>query len=53
MFLHIGIQILDQMYMYLFVKKYFIFKYQSTVHKKHNVMFMINVYCTTFMSQWK
>ena len=43
-FLYTDIQILDQMDMYLFLKKYFLLKYQSIMHKDHNVMFMINVH---------
>ena len=43
-FLYTGIQILDQMDMYLFLKNYFLLKYQSIMHKKHNAMFMINVH---------
>ena len=39
-----GIQILDQMDMYLFLKNYFLLKYQSIMHKNHNAMFMINVH---------
>ena len=30
--------------MYLFLKNYFLFKYQSIMHKNHNAMFMINVH---------
>ena len=41
-FLYTGIQILDQMDMYLFLKNYFLFKYQSIMHKNHNAMFMIH-----------
>ena len=48
MFLYTGIQILDQMYMYLFLKNYFLFKYQSMMHKNHNAMFMINVHCIMY-----
>ena len=43
-FLYTGKQILDQMYMYLFLKNYFLLKYQSIMHKNHNAMFMINVH---------
>ena len=43
-FLYTGIQILDQMDMYLFLKNYFLFKYQSIMHKDHSAMFMINVH---------
>ena len=43
-FLYTGIQILDQMDMYLFLKNYFLFEYQSIMHKNHNAMFMINVH---------
>ena len=43
-FLYTGIQILDQMDMYLFLKNYFLLKYQSIMHKNHNAMFMINVH---------
>ena len=44
MFLYTGIQILDQMDMYLFLKNYFLLKYQSIMHKNRNAMFMINVH---------
>ena len=47
-FLYTGIQILDQMYMYLFLKNYFLFKYQSIMYKNHNAMFMINVHCIMY-----
>ena len=47
-FLYTGIQILDQMYMYLFLKNYFLFKYQSIMHKYHYAMFMINVHCIMY-----
>ena len=30
--------------MYLFLKNYFLLKYQSIMHKNHNAMFMINVH---------
>ena len=43
-FCNTGIQILDQMDMYLFLKNYFLLKYQSIMHKNHNAMFMINVH---------
>ena len=43
-FLYTGIQILDQMDMYLFLQNYFLLKYQSIMHKNHNAMFMINVH---------
>ena len=43
-FLYTGIQILDQMDMYLFLKNYFLLKYQSIMHKNHNAMLMINVH---------
>ena len=36
------------MYMYLFLKNYFLFKYQSIMHKNHNAMFMINVHCIMY-----
>ena len=39
---------LDQMYMYLFLKNYFLFKYQSIMHKYHYAMFMINVHCIMY-----
>ena len=47
-FLYTGIQILDQMDMYLFLKNYFLFKYQSIMHKNHNAMFMINAHCIMY-----
>ena len=43
-FLYTDIQILDQMDMYLFLKNYFLLKYQSIMHKNHNAMLMINVH---------
>ena len=47
-FLYTGIQILDQMYMYLFLKNYFLFKYQSIMRENHNAMLMINVHCIMY-----
>ena len=35
-FLYTGIQILDQMDMYLFLMYYFLLKYQSIMHQNHN-----------------
>ena len=45
-FCNTGIQILDQMDMYLFLKNYFLLKYQSIMHKNNNA----NVHdkCTFF-----
>ena len=42
-FLYTGIKILDVINMYLLLRNYFLFKYQSIMHKNHNAMFMINV----------
>ena len=47
--MYTGIQILDQMDMYLFLKNYFLLKYQSIMHKNHNAMFMINGCMNTYM----
>ena len=40
----LGISLLNQMDMYLFLKNYFLLKYQSIMHKTHNAMFVINVH---------
>ena len=43
-----GIQILDQMDMYPFLKNYFLLKYQSVMHKNYDAMFMTNVHCIMY-----
>ena len=47
-FLYTGIQILDQMDMYLFLKNYFLFKYQSIMHKSHNAIYI----CEPMKIKW-